>query len=150
MKKPRKNDYMKYWRVIRFFVKKKYKINTEELDMLFFLYSEDYFTSTKFQEFNNILPWKRHRFYKLKKEGWIEVIEPYRYGGPRSLYTLSFKAVRMIDSIYKKLNGSEFPTTQTINPMFAKRVGFSAKVHRNMMIKINEAIKQQQYHSLEL
>ena len=37
MKNRRERDYMKYWRVIRYFVKRKYGINTEELDMLFFV-----------------------------------------------------------------------------------------------------------------
>ena len=37
-------DYLKYWRVIRYYVKAKYSISTGELDMLLFLYSEDYFS----------------------------------------------------------------------------------------------------------
>ena len=37
MENKRQRDYMKYWRVIRYFVKRKYKLNTEDLDMLFFL-----------------------------------------------------------------------------------------------------------------
>ena len=34
MKNKRRRDYMKYWRVIRYFVKRKYKLNTEELDLI--------------------------------------------------------------------------------------------------------------------
>ena len=37
------NDYLKYWRVVRYFIKIKYGISTGELDMLLFLYSEKYF-----------------------------------------------------------------------------------------------------------
>lgn len=36
------SDYLKYWKVIRYFIKAKYKISTGELDMLLFLYSEKY------------------------------------------------------------------------------------------------------------
>ena len=43
-------DYLKYWRVIRYYVKAKYNISTGELDMLLFLYSEDYFSKDKFKE----------------------------------------------------------------------------------------------------
>jgi len=39
-RKPPPNDYLKYWRVIRYFVKSKYGVTTSELDMLMFLYSD--------------------------------------------------------------------------------------------------------------
>ena len=46
------HDYMKYWRVIRYWAKAKYKIGTPDIDMLFFLYSEQIFNKTKFKEFD--------------------------------------------------------------------------------------------------
>ena len=67
MKNGRPRDYMKYWRVIRYFVKRKYGLNTEELDMLFFLYSEEYFNVDKFNEFNSVLGWNKKRFKKACK-----------------------------------------------------------------------------------
>ena len=65
-----KSDYLKYWRVVRYFIKVKYGLSTEELDMLLFLYSEQYFDNGKFKEFNNRLGWNRGRFLKLVREGW--------------------------------------------------------------------------------
>ena len=47
------NDYLKYWRVVRYIIKIKYGISTGELDMLLFLYSEKYFGKEKFKEFQN-------------------------------------------------------------------------------------------------
>ena len=44
MKSSPPNDYMKYWRIVRKLVKEKYGVGTEQLDFLFFLYSEEYFT----------------------------------------------------------------------------------------------------------
>ena len=41
-------DYLKYWRVIRYFIKSKYGLTQEDLDMLLFLKSEDYFDRDKF------------------------------------------------------------------------------------------------------
>jgi hypothetical protein len=98
MKISRKDDFLKYWRVIRFYVKRKYKINTEELDVLLFLYSEEYFNKDKFD----------------------------------------------------KLNGELMPTSKMRNPLFLARASYSDKVYRNMIIQMNEAIKQEQCHSLEL
>ena len=51
MQNSNKSDYLKYWRVIRYFVKAKYGLSTVELDMLLFLYSEDIFSRKRFDEF---------------------------------------------------------------------------------------------------
>ena len=67
--KSRQKDYLKYWRVIRYFVMRKYKINTQELDMLLFLYSEEYFNVDKFKEFNQLLGWNKNRRKFVPKSG---------------------------------------------------------------------------------
>ena len=59
------SDYLKYWRVIRYFIKAKYGITTADLDMILFLNSEIYFGKDKFKEFNNLLSWDEGRFKRL-------------------------------------------------------------------------------------
>ena len=140
------SDYLKYWRVIRYFIKAKYGINTADLDMILFLNSEIYFGRDKFKEFNNLLSWDEARFKRLLRDGWIEVFRK-REGVHKTLYSLSYKTKRVVDSIYKKLNGEEIPTSQTSNPMFAKNVSYSDKIYRNMIIEMNKFIKQQRHHS---
>ena len=142
------SDYLKYWRVVRYFVKAKYKLNQEDLEMLLFLYSEKYFDKGKFQEYNNLLGWNKNRFEKLRQEGWIEV---FRKGhrGRRSVYCLSYKTKRVIKSVYNKLEGEEIPVSPDINPMFLKNVSYSDKVYRNMIIEMNKFIKQQRHLALE-
>ena len=41
-------DYLKYWRVVRYFIKAKYGLSQADLDILLFLYSEKYFSKDKF------------------------------------------------------------------------------------------------------
>ena len=65
--KSKVNDCLKYWRVIRYFIKQKYGLTTADLDMLLFLYSEDIFSKEKFEEFDNLLSWDEDRFDKLFK-----------------------------------------------------------------------------------
>lgn len=65
-------DYLKYWRVVRYYVKKKYNITQAELEMLLFLRSEKYFSKDNFDEFDELLSWNKNRFEKLRKEGWID------------------------------------------------------------------------------
>ena len=94
------NDYLKYWRVVRQYIKVKYALTQSDLDVILFLNSEDYFSKDKFEEFDRILSWDENRFNKLLRDGWIEVFRK-RKGKTKGLYNLSYKAKRVITSIYK-------------------------------------------------
>jgi len=142
------NDCLKYWRVIRYFIKSKYGLTTPDLDMLLFLYSEDIFTKEKFEEFDNLLSWDTNRFKRLMRDGWIESFYPTPVKH-KTLYGLTFKTQRVISGIYKKLSGEEIPTDIKNNRMFAKNVKYSDKVYRNMILEMNKAIQQQRRLSPE-
>ena len=146
--KSKVNDCLKYWRVIRYFIKQKYGLTTGDLDMLLFLYSEDIFSKEKFEEFDNLLSWDEDRFDRLLRDGWIKVFRRRRKKF-KTLYGLTFKTQRVISSIYKKLSGEEIPMSQTSNPIFAKNVKFTDKVYRKMIIEMNDTIRQQRRLSLE-
>ena len=102
------NDYLKYWRVIRYFILKKYKLTTGELDVLLFLYSEKYFSKDKFNEFDELISWDVNRFDRLLRDGWVVVFRK-RQGKKKALYEVSYKGRRMLGSMYKKLSGEEIP-----------------------------------------
>jgi len=138
------NDYLKYWRVIRQYVKVKYGLTQSDLDVILFLNSEGYFNKDKFEEFDRILSWDVQRFDRLLRDGWIEVFRK-RQGKIKGLYTLSYKAKRVATSVYKKLNGEEMPTSPSQNPMFLKNVSYTDRRYREAIINMNEFIKQQQH-----
>ena len=142
------NDYLKYWRIIRQYIKVKYSLTQSDLDVILFLNSEDYFSKDKFEEFDKILSWDENRFNKLLRDGWIEVFRK-RKGKTKGLYNLSYKSKRVISSIYKKLNGEEMPTSPSQNPMFLKNVSYSDRRYRDAIIKMNEFIRQQRHLSPE-
>ena len=79
-------DYLKYWRVVRYYIKSKHGLTQADLDVLLFLYSEKYFDKDKFQEFNELLSWDVKRFDKLLKEKWIEVFRK-RQGKKKGVYS---------------------------------------------------------------
>tara|TARA_B100001559_G_C16286039_1_gene522915 strand:- start:27 stop:476 length:450 start_codon:yes stop_codon:yes gene_type:complete len=139
-------DYLKYWRVIRYFVKRQYNLTTGELEMLLFLNSEDIFSRDKFEEFEQLMPWSDDRFFKLKKQGWIELFRP-KTSRRKPLYQLSYKTNRLISSVYKKLNGQEIPVTSKRNKLFAKNVKYTDKVYRRMIKDMNKSIRQQRHPS---
>jgi len=139
------HDYLKYWKVIRYYVQAKYGVRSADLDMLLFLYSEKYFGKQQFNDFDKLLSWDINRFNRLLSDGWISVFRK-RQGNKKTLYELSYKGKRMISSVYKKLNGEEIPMSESANPMFAKNVSFSDKVYRNMITRMNKYIREQRQH----
>ena len=148
MKSQGVHDCLKYWRVIRYFVKRKYGLSTADLDMLLFLYSEDIFSQKQFKEYNNLLSWDRHRFKRLLDNEWIEIFRP-KTKRLKTMYSVTYKTQRMVDMVYKKLSGEEIPMSQTSNPMFAKNVSYNDQVYKNMIIEMNKTIRQQRRLSLE-
>ena len=136
-----KSNYLKYWKVIRNYIKMKYGISQVEMDMLLFLYSEKYFNKTKFSHFNNIMSWDVERFNGLLKKGWIEVFRK-RQGKQTTLYKMSHRAKLMITDMYKKLDGEEISENPKCNPMYRKNVSYMGKVQRMMITQMNQEIRK--------
>lgn len=140
-----KRDYLKYWRVIRYWVKARHGLSQADIDVLLFLNSEGRFQKVDFERFSKILPWSTYRFHNLVRDGWIETYGK-RYGKNR--YQLTMKAERLIVSIYNKLEGQEISTTTRKNPMFKKNVSYTDKVYRDMIVEMNEYIKEQRQRQI--
>ena len=86
------------------------------------------------------MAWDVNRFDRLLRDGWIGVWRK-REKKNKTLYELSYKGKRAIEQIYRKLNGEEISER---NPMFLASGSYTDKVYRNMIIKMNESIRQQQ------
>lgn len=140
------NDYLKFWRVIRYYIKSKHKLSQADLDIILFLYSESYFGKEKFVEFNELISWEVGRFERLKREGWIEKFRT-RSGNRKALYQLTYKANNLVIDIYKKLNGEEVPVSLSSNSLFLKNVSYNDKVYRNMIVKMNSYWRENKYQS---
>lgn len=134
-------DYLKYWRVVRQFIKAKYGLTQSDLDILLFLYSEKYFGREDFAEYNTLLGWDPNRFNKLLEDGWIVVFRK-RNSRARAIYEISYKTKTMIRSLYKKLNGEEIPVSPSSNPMFLKRVPYTDKVYRHYIKNMNADLRK--------
>lgn len=143
-------DYLKYWRVIRYFVKAKYGLTQSDLDILLFLYSEKYFNKDKFEEFDKLLSWDENRFDRLLRDGWVSKFRDYDpKTKQKALYEISYKGKRTIGSIYKKLNGDEIPMSQSSNPIFAKNVSYSDRRYKEFIKEMNAFVRQQRHHAPE-
>jgi len=148
-----KQDFLKYWRVIRYYVKAKYGLTTPDLEMLLFLYSERYFKRAKFYEYSTIMSWDKLRFDRLRTQEWIVVFrKPNRRAGEGAVYCLSHKAKGVIKSIYQKLLANdEISLDIKRNPMaktipkhegnFAERT-YANRAYRAMIKKMNAEYRE--------
>ena len=146
--KSQKSDYLKYWRVVRQYIKVKYNLTQADLEMLLFLNTEPYFTKDKFEEFDSIMSWEKKRFDRLNQEGWIEGSKTFRVGR-RTKYSLSIRAQRMVTEVYNYLEGKELPISRDANPMFKRNVRYTDKVYRNFIMDLRTKSKQPQRHAPE-
>jgi len=133
------DDYLKYWRVIRYYVKERYGLTQADLDMILFLNSEHYFDKDKFKEFDSLMSWNVTRFDQLLRDGWI-VLFRRGFKGSRTVYTLPYKTSCLIKLIYNLLSGNEIPMGRS-NTMFYKNVKYTDKVYRNMIMEMNKTFK---------
>jgi len=127
------NDFLKHWRVVRFYIKKKYNIGQADLDILLFLYSEGRFTRQIFNDYSQIVSWDRKRFKRLVDSGWI-ITWRKSHGRSFSIYELSHQAKMMISKAYKILLGEEeIPQSIKRNPLLKNNAKYLDKVHRNII-----------------
>lgn len=133
------HDYLKFYKVVRYWAKRKHGLTSPQIDMLLFLRSEYLFTRTAFNEYHNIFSWNSQEFDNLLRDGWIRQFRKSA-GAKHSLYELSGKAKRVVGEIYKKCNGeSDFSTVPNKNPVFRRSdSNFADKTHAIQMKKINK------------
>jgi len=136
-----KQDWLKYWRVVRYWVKAAYGLNYPDLEMLLFLYSENLFSRDDFEKYEMIMSWDVVRFQRLVKDDWIKKWRPHT-NKECALYTLSYKGKKLMESVYKKLSGDEIITENRLrNPLFKATASPRDKVYRGMIEEMNAAIR---------
>lgn len=145
----KKYDFLQYWRIVRHWAKRKYKISQAELDILLYLYSIPLFSFTDYHEFEKVLSWDKQRFKRFIKDGHIIEWRPHSpQARQKRLYMLSFKTKRMITSIYDKLLLEQpMPVNPVNNPIFRSKGPSIDKYYRSIMRKMNEKQKNRQKDS---
>lgn len=137
-----KPNYLKYWRVVKNFMLVAHKITSQDLELLFFLYDETYFSRKSFRKYEEVMSWERGRINRMVEQGWLE---KFRHT-PKSrgdLFQLSYKAKRMVTYVYQMLDGTKLIPSSIQNPVFRKTgLRFTDKVHRNLIIEINKEYKE--------
>lgn len=133
----RKNDFLKDWKVVRYYIQKKYNLNLSELEILLHLYSSGPFTRDYFFQYANLSDWDKGKLKRMMDQGYIYVYRK-KQGREARLYDLTHKAKYICNLTYKKLNGEE-PISENprSNPMFSKDASFTDKIYRRIIEKMN-------------
>lgn len=141
-KQPRTRDYnfLKYYRVVRYYIKKKYDITLMELDMILYLYDMPFFRKEDFNYYGNTMSWDKKRFYEMIKKGLIKEWRPGKEQYAKAkMYELSHKAKSICSLTYKKLLQEEIISENAVsNPIF-KKESYMDKVYKNVIEKMNRS-----------
>lgn len=136
----KKYNFLKYWRVVRYYIRRKYDISLMELDMLLYLYDLPYFKKEDFNYYGNTMSWDKNRFYEMKGKGlFIE----WRPGGEKlgrsKMFVLSHKAKTICALTYKKLMSEEaISEDPRSNPLF-KSDNYNDKIYRKVIEAMNKS-----------
>lgn len=141
-KRSPKDDYMKYFKLARYYVQAKYKISLEELEILLYLYSEDYFGRKEYAWYANLHSYAQQRMDPLLDKGMIEVFRRRR-GAKREIYCLSDLARAACRMFYKTISGDHlYPENATSNPLFKVNIDKKDIKFKKAMLDMNAATKQ--------
>jgi hypothetical protein len=104
----------KYYRLVRKWACKTYKLTDADLELLIYLDCKERFTRQEFIDGVYTMSWDKKRWERLRSEDWIEV---WRHRNRTtikfSIFKTSFKCSQLISRIYRILLGEEdLPTSE--------------------------------------
>ena len=131
-------NLFKYYRLVRKWACKTYKLTDADLELLIYLDCKGRFTRNEFIEGVYTNSWDKNRWERLRKNGWIDVWRHRnRTSIKYSIYKTSFKSSQLISRIYRILLGEEDIPTSERN-IFYKNKSYSDRVYNK---SIDDMIK---------
>ena len=119
---------LKYYRLTRRWACRQYGIKDADLELLIYLDCKGLFTREDFMNGVYTYTWDKHRWERLRKDGWIDVWrERNRKESKYAIFKTSMKTKMMINRMYKILLGQEdIPITES--NVFYKNKSYTDKV----------------------
>ena len=121
-------NLFKYYRLVRKWACKTYKLNDADLELLIYLDCKNRFTRKEFIDGVYTMSWDKNRWERLRRDGWIEVWRHRnRTSIKYSIFKTSFKCSQLITRIYRILLAEEdLPTSE--RSVFYKNNSYTDKV----------------------
>lgn len=125
----REINLLKYYRLVRKWACKTYKLHDADLELLIYLDCKKHFTRNDFINGTYTYSWDKKRWDRLRREGWID---PWRHRNRTTIkYTIfktSMKCQQLIMRIYRILLAEEdLPTSE--RSKFYKNKTYTDKVY---------------------
>ena len=125
----RELNLFKYYRLVRKWACKTYKLKDADLELLIYLDCKSRFTRNNFIDGSYTYSWDKNRWERLRRDGWIEVWRHRnRTSIKYSIYKTSFKCSQLISRIYRILLGEEDLPTSERNIFFNNK-SYTDKVY---------------------
>jgi hypothetical protein len=158
-KKPRKTpvfkptdrefSFLKNWRVVRYYIQKRYNLTLSELDMLLHLYDEHLFDRDTFNDFAKTMSWDNARFKKLMDRGLIHQWRDGKSSQYRKLYSLTQKSKLICSHTYKKLLGLELISEDPYRNKIMKGSTGTDKIYKSLIRKMNAKTTESSHNDEE-
>jgi len=133
----KQHNFLKYHRVVKYYIKNKYSISDTELDMILFLYDENVFTKAIFNDFAKTMSWDKNRFSKMIQKGYIKIWRTKKETQRSNMYELTIAAKRICNHMYKKLTQEEIISEDPYRNEIFKGKSYMDKIYRNVIKKMN-------------
>ena len=132
----------KYYRLVRKWACKTYKLTDGELELLIHFDCIGRFTRNDYIKGTYIYSWDKHRWEKLRREGWIEVFIKRNHTTVKyNVYKVSTKCAYLISRMYRILLGTEdLPTSR--RSVFNKNTSYTDKVFNAAIDNMNKDINR--------
>tara|TARA_Y100000768_G_scaffold109991_1_gene80856 strand:+ start:7511 stop:7951 length:441 start_codon:yes stop_codon:yes gene_type:complete len=120
---------LKYYRLIRRWACKTYKLKDADLELLIYFDCIGLFTRNDYIKGTYTYSWDKKRWERLRKEGWIDVYSiRNRTTIKYNTFKVSFKGKQLISRIYRIMLGSEDLPLSERN-IFFKNKTYTDKVY---------------------
>lgn len=101
-----KNNYMKYWKAVRYYAKMKYGITQVDLDLLFFAYDEKYILDKNVKAYKRMITLDSRILRRMCDKGFLMLFKKGKSYKSGNIYEMTYKGRRVIAEIYNLLEGS--------------------------------------------
>lgn len=137
---PRQKEYnfLKNWRIVKYYIKRRYGISSGTLEFLLFLYNEDVFTKEQFKKYASMLSWNNRLFSQMQEAGLIKLWRKGETAKSKSLYELSHQAKAICNQTYKKLLQEEPISEDPYKNEIFKGSSYTDKVYKKLIKMMNE------------
>lgn len=139
LSREKENNYLKNWRVVRYYIQKKYDLNIKELEIILYLYDMGVFTRKELNDYARICSWG-NQVSKLLIDR--DLIRLWRKGEARQkdLFELTQQAKLICNHTYKKLNGEESISENPYRNEIFKGNTQIDKAYKKLIKKMNQSL----------